>query len=79
MPIEIPAALRPFVDQELKSGLYASEQDLVTKALQMLQQERESALTGIKEGLADIEAGRVQPLAEAFANLRRELGIQDES
>lgn len=76
MGIEIPAVLRPFVDQELKTGLYESEQDLVNKALEMLQRERESALAGIREGLADVEAGRVQPLAEAFADLRKELGLQ---
>jgi predicted transcriptional regulator len=78
MAIEISPALRPSVEQELKSGLYESEQDLVNKALQMLQREREAALAGIREGLADVEAGRVQPLAEAFADLRKELPTSDD-
>jgi Arc/MetJ-type ribon-helix-helix transcriptional regulator len=78
MTIDIPTALRPFIDQELKTGLYQSEQHLVIRALEMLQQDREAALEGIREGLADVRAGRVQPLAEAFAELRRDLGVGTE-
>lgn len=33
------------------------------------------ALEGIRQGLADVDAGRTQPLAEAFAEIRRELGL----
>jgi predicted transcriptional regulator len=73
MSLEIPPALRPFVEQELKTGLYESEQNLINKALEMLQRERESALAGIREGLADVAAGRIQPLAEAIADLRKDV------
>jgi putative addiction module CopG family antidote len=73
MAIEIPAALRAFVDQELRTGRYESEQDLVNTALRMLQFEREAVLAGLREGLDDIDAGCVQPLADAFADLRKEV------
>jgi putative addiction module CopG family antidote len=75
MPIEIPSEFRPFVDQELKTGLYRSDQEVVNKALEMLRREREEALAGIREGLADAEAGRVQSLDGAFEDLRVEFGL----
>ena len=34
------------------------------------------AREGIRRGLADIEAGRIRPAREAFADLDREYGIQ---
>jgi predicted transcriptional regulator len=42
-----------------------------------LRSEREETLEGIREGLADAAAGRTQPLAEAFADLRREFNLVD--
>lgn len=32
--------------------------------------------SGLREGLADVEAGRVQPAREVFAELQRRYGIQ---
>lgn len=32
----------------------------------------------IARGIADAEAGRVMPLEEAFARIRKELGLPDE-
>lgn len=39
--------------------------------------ELRESLAAIREGLADAEMGRMQPLAEAFADLRKELGIAE--
>ena len=38
-------------------------------------QERQEALAGIRAGLRDVEAGREQPLAEAFDDLRKEFNL----
>lgn len=35
--------------------------------------EKQETLEAIREGMADIEAGRFMPLAEAFAEVRKEL------
>ena len=78
MSIEIPSDLRPFVNQELEAGNYQSEQQLVDSALRMLQQERAAAAVGIRAGLADVAAGRVQPLDAAFDELREELGVKED-
>jgi len=34
-----------------------------------------SVLEGIRQGLDDMRAGRTQPLAEAFADIRRDLNL----
>jgi len=77
MAIEIPADLQPFVREQLELGCFPNEQQLVTEALQLLKAERIESLEGIRRGLADAAAGRVQPLSEVFADLRRELNLPD--
>ncbi|MCG8584095.1 MAG: hypothetical protein MI757_05225 [Pirellulales bacterium] len=82
MELQLPSDLESFVQQELRSGHYGSEptpKDVVAEGLRALKRERESALAGIRAGLEDVEAGRVQPLAEAFAELRNEFNLPDRS
>ncbi len=75
MSLEIPADLQLFVDQQLKLGCFDSEQQVVAEGLRLLKADREETVAGIQAGLADAAAGRLQPLHEAFVDLRRELGI----
>ena len=37
--------------------------------------EEAKVLDGIRRGLEDVAAGRSQPIAEAFADIRRDLGL----
>ncbi|MHC5542468.1 type II toxin-antitoxin system Phd/YefM family antitoxin [Singulisphaera rosea] len=37
--------------------------------------EQAKVLEGIRRGLEDVRAGRTQPIAEAFADIRRELNL----
>lgn len=73
MSLQIPADLQAFVNRELRTGRYGSEQELVSEALRMLERERQEALAGVLEGIADVEAGRVVPLREVFDEIRRAL------
>jgi hypothetical protein len=77
MSFDIPVDLQPFVAEQLRLGQFASEQDLMAEALRMLKAEREDAVEGILLGLADAAAGRVQPLAEVFDDLRREFNLNE--
>lgn len=77
MTAEIPADLQSFVHEQLQLGCFPNEQQLVTEALQLLKAEREQSLEGVRQGLADTAAGRMQPLAETFADLRREFNPPD--
>lgn len=49
----------------------------MTAAIRLLKTEREDSLAGIRMGLADAAAGRMQLLAEAFADIRREFNLSD--
>lgn len=79
MDLQIPADLQSFVDQQLKLGCFASEQQVVEEGLRLLKSEREATVAGIQAGLADAAAGRMQPLGVVFADLRRELGVDASS
>ena len=77
MTIEIPSELQPFVQEQLQLGCFSDEQQVVTEALRLLRAERDESVDGIRAGLADAAAGRVQPLAETFADIRREFNLPD--
>ncbi len=74
MEIELPSELEPFVDQEFATGRYASRAEVLVQALRWLRDERQEAVAGIQQGLDDVANGRIQPLAEAFEEIRREHG-----
>lgn len=45
------------------------------ECLKLWRIEREETIAAIKEGLEDVAAGRTQPLDEAIAEIRDELGL----
>jgi hypothetical protein len=57
-----PPAIDRLVRKELATGAYKSEDDILVEA-------------GIREGLADIVAGRVRPLGDVDSELRAKHGI----
>ena len=75
MQIELPPDLEPFVEQEFSTGRYATREEVVVQALCWLREERQAAVSGIKQGLDDVATGRTQPVAEAFAEIRKECGV----
>ena len=77
MQIDIPTDLESFVEQEFATGRYATREEVVVQALCWLREERQQAVSGIRQGLSDAAAGRTQPLAEALADIRKELGVPD--
>ena len=77
MQIELPPELEPFVEQEFATGRYATREEVVVQALRWLREERQEAVSGIKQGLDDVAAGRTQPVAEAFADIRKEFGASE--
>lgn len=71
----LAADLEQFVQQEISSGRFPNRESVVAHALRLLQREREEAVSGIRLGLADVAAGNVQSLGDAFADLRREPSV----
>ncbi|SIO45547.1 Antitoxin Phd_YefM, type II toxin-antitoxin system [Singulisphaera sp. GP187] len=56
-----------------KASLVVQDADSYQKLLDLAEQAR--VLAGIRQGLDDMRAGRTQPLAEAIAEIRRELDL----
>jgi Arc/MetJ-type ribon-helix-helix transcriptional regulator len=75
----LAADLEQFVQQEISSGRFPNRDSVLTYALRLLRQEREEAVNGIRLGLADVAAGRVQSLSDAFADLRGELDVSHDT
>ena len=70
MPADVEASVRAFV----ASGHYASEEEVLRKALAALQ--HEESVSMIKEGIADLEAGRYRPFEEVDAEIRQRFGFK---
>jgi Arc/MetJ-type ribon-helix-helix transcriptional regulator len=68
----MPPDIEAFVHEEISSGRFANREAVIEHALRFLQSDREEAVTGIRLGLEDVAAGRAQPLATAFEDLRGE-------
>ena len=66
------------IREELATGAYASEDELLLEAIRTLR-ERNQAIAGIREGLADYEAGRVRPLHAVDAEMRARHAIEPDA
>jgi predicted transcriptional regulator len=66
--------LDQLVREELATGAYRSEDDVLVEAMQALR-DRDEAIAGIREGLSDLDAGRVRSLGDVDSELRTKHGI----
>ena len=74
MSYEISDTIQQMISQKMATGIYASEEQLLTIALNKMD-DYEQAVADIKEGLEDELAGRVRSLQEVDRDLRQELGF----
>ncbi len=65
--------LEQFVQQEVASGRFSDREAFIAHAVRIVQVDREETIAGIQAGLDDMAAGRVEPLAEAIASIRRKV------
>jgi Arc/MetJ-type ribon-helix-helix transcriptional regulator len=64
-----PPVLDRLIREELATGAYASEDDVLVAAMQALR-DRGETIAGVREGLSDLDAGRVRLLGDVDAELR---------
>jgi putative addiction module CopG family antidote len=83
MTIRLPEDLELFLRTSVQSGRFTSSDEAITEAVRLLRQREEAeearVLEGLRLGLEDVRAGRTQPLAEAFADIRRDLNLPQDS
>ncbi len=79
MNTHLPADLEQFVNAQVQSGRFTSCDEAITEAVRLLRQQEEAeqarVLEGIRQGLADMHAGRGRPADELFADIRREFNL----
>jgi len=69
-----PPDIDRLIREQMVSGQYESEDDVLCDALQALA-ERSADLAAIQAGIDDMKAGRMKPLAEVDAEIRRRRGL----
>jgi putative addiction module CopG family antidote len=79
MNTQLPADLEQFVQAKVRSGCFSSSDEAITAAVRLLREQEDAeearVLEGIRQGLEDMRAGRTRLLAEAFADIRRDLNL----
>lgn len=79
MNTHLPADLEQFVRAQVRDGRFSSTDEAMAAAVRLLRQREEAedsrVLEGVRLGLDDVRLGRTQPLAEAFADIRRDLNL----
>jgi putative addiction module CopG family antidote len=77
MNMHIHEDMERFVHAKVKSGRFSSPDEAITAAVRLLRHREDAeearVLEGIQQGLDDVRAGRTQPLADAFADIRSDL------
>lgn len=74
MTYQFPPDLASLVRAQMAAGGYRDEDDVLRDALAALAERRDD-LAAIRAGVADLNAGRTNPLADVDAEIRRALGF----
>lgn len=72
MSYVFPTEIRQLIDQNLATGAYSSDEDVLQAALRVLS-DYHTTISDIRQGVVDYSSGRGQPLAEAVTDIRRQL------
>ena len=75
MPYAFPPEIRNLIDQNMGTGLYSSEEQVLQAALHVLS-DYNATIADIRQGVVDYEQGRGEPLSQAMADIRRRLSSQ---
>ena len=80
MAYPFPPDVKKLIDEQMTLGGYSDEDDVLRHALAVLGQfayspaevgeEYQQTVTAVREGISDVEAGRVQPLREVIREAR---------
>jgi predicted transcriptional regulator len=78
MRYEFPPKLDELVKEQMASGQYASEDQLLVEALLNLA-EYKRCIADVREGIEDERAGRMQSVEEVDAELRKKYDIAQDA
>lgn len=75
MPYAFPPEIKQLIDQNMATGLYASEEQVLQAALNVLS-DYNATIADIRQGMNDYEQGRGESLSQAMADIRQQLGAK---
>jgi Arc/MetJ-type ribon-helix-helix transcriptional regulator len=73
MSYAFPREIKLLIEQNMATGKYASEEDVLQAALHALS-DYHATIADIRQGIIDYEQGRGEPPPEAMADVRQQLG-----
>jgi Arc/MetJ-type ribon-helix-helix transcriptional regulator len=73
MSYAFPPEIKHLIDQNLATGMYSSEDQVLQAALHMLS-DYHATVADIRQGMSDFESGRGESLQQAMADIRQQLG-----
>ena len=72
MSYPFPPAIQHLIDQNMATGVYASEDEVLQAALGVLS-DYHATVADIQAGMVDYDQGRGEPMSQAFADVRNRL------
>lgn len=73
MSYAFPPEIKHLIDQNMATGMYSSENDVLHAALHVLS-DYNATIADIRQGMTDYESGRGEPLSQAMEDIRQQLG-----
>jgi predicted transcriptional regulator len=74
MPYQFPPDVDQLVKEQMASGRYTTEDELLREAMTALQRRNEE-IAAIQEGIDDMNEGRHQPFEEVDREIRQRFGF----
>jgi Arc/MetJ-type ribon-helix-helix transcriptional regulator len=74
MSYEFPPDIKQLIEQQLATGIYASEDQVLQAALNVLS-DYHATVADVKQGMGEYEQGRGQPLSQAMSDIRQQMGF----
>ena len=74
MRYDFPGEIRTLLEGRMATGKYASEDDVLRRALRALT-DYDQAIADIQQGMDDEAAGRLRPLNAVDSEIRHKLGF----
>lgn len=75
MSYAFPPEIMQLIRENMATGIYSSEDDVLQAALHVLS-DYNATVADIRQGVDDYQKGDGEPLSEAFDQVRRQLGAQ---
>lgn len=67
-----PPEIKHLIDQNMATGMYASEEDVLQAALHVLS-DYNATIADIRQGMSDYEQGLGEPLSQSMGDIRQQL------